>query len=124
MQSKATEKYYETVFEELRELEEKKSKEALVLVQKKHILLRCQSERQRARMLQRLGGSRAVKHGTDARDTMSVESCSSSMACDMEEVCWRSSRKMKDMDETSSEASWTTVTKGKEKIGVEAGVGG
>ena len=33
-QSKATEKYCETIFEEMRELEEKKSKEALVLVQK------------------------------------------------------------------------------------------
>ena len=46
---------------------------------------------------------------------MSVESCSSSMACVMEEVCSKSSRKMKDMDETTSEASWTTVTKRKEK---------
>ena len=36
LQSKSTEKYYETIFEEMRELEEKKSKEALVLVQKTH----------------------------------------------------------------------------------------
>ena len=35
LQSKVTEKYYETIFEEVRELEEKKSKEALVLLQKK-----------------------------------------------------------------------------------------
>ena len=35
LQSKATEKYYETIFEELRELEVKKSKEASLLVQKK-----------------------------------------------------------------------------------------
>ena len=35
LQSKATEKCYETIFEEMMELEEKKSKEALVLVQKK-----------------------------------------------------------------------------------------
>ena len=34
LQSKATEKYYETIFAELRELEVKKSKEALLLVQK------------------------------------------------------------------------------------------
>ena len=34
-QSKATEKYYEMIFGELRELEVKKSKEALLLVQKK-----------------------------------------------------------------------------------------
>ena len=46
---------------------------------------------------------------------MSVESCSSSMTCDMEEVCSESSRKMKDMEETTSEASWTTVKKGKTK---------
>ena len=35
LQSKAIEKYYETIFEELRELEETKPKEALLLVQKK-----------------------------------------------------------------------------------------
>ena len=35
LQSKATEKYYEQIFEEMRELEEKKSKEALLLVPKK-----------------------------------------------------------------------------------------
>ena len=40
-QSKATEKYYETIFEETRELEEKKSKVALTLVQKKHIFTMC-----------------------------------------------------------------------------------
>ena len=66
IQSKATEKYYETVFEELR-VSEEKSKEAWVLVQKKHILIRCQSERERARMLQKLGGSRAIRHGSDAQ---------------------------------------------------------
>ena len=36
LQSKATEKYDETTFEELRELEVKKSKEALLFVQTKH----------------------------------------------------------------------------------------
>ena len=46
---------------------------------------------------------------------MSDESCSPSMACDMEEVCSESSRKMQDKEETASEASWTAVTKGKEK---------
>ena len=35
LQSKATQKYYEQIFEEMRELEEKKSKEALLLDQKK-----------------------------------------------------------------------------------------
>ena len=47
---------------------------------KKHVLLKRKGERERARMLQRLGGSRAIRHWNGARDTMSVESCSSSMA--------------------------------------------
>ena len=34
LQSRATENYYEQIFEEMKELEEKKSKEALLLVQK------------------------------------------------------------------------------------------
>ena len=37
------------------------------------------------------------------------------MACDMEEAGSESSRKMKDKEETTSEVSWTAVTKGKEK---------
>ena len=77
IQTKATEKYYETIFEELKEL---------ALVQKRHVLIRCRSERERARMLQRLGGSRAMRHGSDAQDTLSFESCSSSTAFDMDEV--------------------------------------
>ena len=60
LESKATERYCETIFEELRELEEKKSKEALLLSQKKHILIRNQSERDKSRMLKRLGGSRWI----------------------------------------------------------------
>ena len=35
LQSRATENYYEQIFEELKELEAKKSKEVLPLVQKK-----------------------------------------------------------------------------------------
>ena len=46
---------------------------------------------------------------------MSVESCSPSMARDMEDVCSESSRKMQDKEETTSEASWIAVTEGKEK---------
>ena len=95
----------------MRELEEKKSKEAFVLVQKKAHFVTMSNERERTRMLPWLGGSRAIRHWTDSRDTISVESCSSSMACEKEEVCSESSRKIKDMDETTSEA----VTKGKEK---------
>ena len=100
LQSNATEKYYETIFEELRELVQKKSKEAI----KAHSV---------TRMLQKLEG---IRHWTGTRDTMSVESCSSSMTDDMEVVCSESSRKMKDMEETTSQASCTTVKKGKKKV--------
>ena len=82
--SKATEKYCETIFEELKDLEEKKSREALVLIQKKHILIRCQNEREKARMLQRLGGPRAIGRRSDAQDTFSFESCSSCEVCHCE----------------------------------------
>ena len=55
IQSEATEKYYETIFEELRELEVKKSKEVLVLVQKRHILIRCQSGREKSENVANVG---------------------------------------------------------------------
>ena len=44
LQSGATKKYYEQIFEEMKELEEKHSKEALPLVQKKHTLWRLPPE--------------------------------------------------------------------------------
>ena len=37
------------------------------------------------------------------------------MACEMEEAGSESSREMQDKEETTSEASWTAVTKGREK---------
>ena len=45
LQSRATERYHDQIFEELMELEEKKSEEALLLVQTKHDLWRYQNER-------------------------------------------------------------------------------
>ena len=71
----------------------KKSKEALLLVQKKHVLIRYQSERDKARVLQRLGGSRAIKNEVATQDTLTFESCSSSMACEIE-MSSESSRRM------------------------------
>ena len=61
LQSRATEKYVEQISEEMKELEENKSREAMLLVQKRHIEMRCQSERDKARMLQRFGSSRRTK---------------------------------------------------------------
>ena len=84
-------------------------------MRKKHMITKWEGDRERARMLSRLEGSRAIKHWSDARDNMSVESCWPSMAREKEEVCSQSSRKMQQKEETTFEASWTAVTKGKEK---------
>ena len=43
--------------------------------------MKWEGERERARMLPIFGGSRAIKRWNDARDNVSVESCSPSMAC-------------------------------------------
>ena len=124
LQSKATDKYYETIVEELRELEVKKSKEALSLVQTKHILIGYPSERDKARMLQRLEGSSAIRYGVDTHDTLSFGSFSSSTACDIGVVSSESSRRMQDKEETMSGASWTAVAKRKEQEELEAATRG
>ena len=48
MQKEAPEKYQEKIFEEL--LEEQRAKEALVLAQKKQMLIKWEGERERARI--------------------------------------------------------------------------
>ena len=65
MQSRATEEYYWQIFEEMKELEDKKSEEALLLVQKKYDVWRYQNERDEARRLQRSGSSRRMKKEAD-----------------------------------------------------------
>ena len=45
MQRRATGKYYDQIFEEMKELEQKKSEEVLLLVQKRHDLWINQDER-------------------------------------------------------------------------------
>ena len=106
LQSRGTKKYYEQIFEEMLGLEEMKSKEALLLVQKKHIMMRYQRERDTSRMLQRSRSSRVTSKGVDMQDLLSFESCRSSVVDDMEEVSSESSRKMQDEQEATSEASW------------------
>ena len=51
MQCRATEKCYEQIFEEMKELEEKKTEETLLLVQRKYDLWRYQNERDEARLI-------------------------------------------------------------------------
>ena len=53
-------------------------------MQKKRMPQKWEGERERARMLQGLGGSRAIKHWS-GRDNMCGELCSPSMACDIQE---------------------------------------
>ena len=62
MQKVAPEKYQEKIFEELKELEEQQTREALELVQRKHKLVTSEGERERARMLQGMELSGAVGH--------------------------------------------------------------
>ena len=47
MQKEAPEKYQEKIFEDFKELEEQRAKEALALVQKKHMLIKWEGERER-----------------------------------------------------------------------------
>ena len=67
LQSRATEKNYQQIFEEMKKLEEKKPKEVLLLVQKKDDLWKYQNERNEARRLQRSGSSRRMKKEADSR---------------------------------------------------------
>ena len=61
-----------------------------------------------------------IRNGFDTQDTLSFESCMSSVACAMEEVSSEPSRKMQDKEQTTSEISVTAYAKRKEKW-VEAG---
>ena len=86
MQTRSTHKVSREGIRGIQGVRGAKAKDALELVQKKHMLIKWEGERERAMILQRLGRSRAVTYWNDAREIMSVESCSSSMACDMEEA--------------------------------------
>ena len=87
----------------MKELEEKKSEEALVLVQKKFDSWRFQNERDEARSLQRSGSLRRIKEEADSQDLLSVQSCISSTVDHLEEISLESSRKMQDEHELISE---------------------
>ena len=89
--------------DEMRELEEKKSEEALLPVQKKFDLWRYQNERDEARILQRFGSSRWMKMETDSQDLLSVQSCRSSAVDHVEEISLESSRICQDVQVVMSE---------------------
>ena len=70
----------------MKELEEKTSEEALLLVQKKHTLWKYQNERDAVKRLQRFGSSRRMKKEADSQDLLSYESCRSSVVDHVEEM--------------------------------------
>ena len=71
LRSRATDNITNRFFEEMKELEEKKSEEALLLVQKKSTLCgKHQNERDVARRLQRFGSSRRMKTKAGSQDLL------------------------------------------------------
>ena len=102
MHSRATENYYERICEEMKELEEKKSKEALLLVQKKYTLWKYQNERDVARRLQRFGNTRRMKKKAHSQDLLSFGSCRSSVVDQVEEMSLEFPRKMQDEQQVMS----------------------
>ena len=97
LQSRATEKYYDQIFEEKKELEEKTSQEALLIVQKTYDLWSYQNERDEARRLQRSGNSRRVKKEMDLQHSFSSESCRSSTVDHVEEMTLESPTKRQEV---------------------------
>ena len=83
----------------MKELEEKKSVEVLLLVQKLHGLWRCQNERDEPRRLQSSGNSRRVRKGLDLQHPTSSESCRYSTVDHDEEMTLESLRKRLEMQE-------------------------
>ena len=113
LQSRALAKYHEQIFEEMKDLEETKSKRGCATCAEKHISMRYQNEKDEARRLQRSGSSRLTRKEADLQDLLSFESCTSSAADYIEEISLESPRKMQ---EVASEASWTAGEK-KEDMG-------
>ena len=79
-----------TFFEEMKEQDENKSKEA---------------ERDEAKKLQRSGSSRRTKKEADSQDFLSFESCRSSAVDHVEEMSLDSPREMQDEQEVMNETS-------------------
>ena len=111
MQKEAPEKYQDEIFEDLNELDEQRAKEALALVQKKYMLIKCEGERERARITQRLEASSAIGPWSGGHDNSSFGSCSFSLALHTGEAMSASSRTVQVVDEATSESSWTSLAR-------------
>ena len=115
MHKTAPGKHQEKIFEEFMELEEPRAKKALALVQKKHMLIKCEGKRQRARATQRLDASSAIGPWFGGHHCSSFGSCSSSLALHTEKAMSVSSKMAQDIQDAMSESSWTALAKGKER---------
>ena len=115
MQKVAPEDVQRQIFQEKKQLEEEKTKEALEIVQKKHKWMKWEAEKKRARTLQKLESSRAVGQWSGAHDNSSFGSDSSSLPFGTDEAMSASSEMAQDADEAMSESSWTALAKGKER---------
>ena len=89
----------------MKELEGKKSEEALPLVQKKYVLWRYQNESDEARWLQRSESSRRTRKEADTQDLLSFESRRSSAVDHIEEASLEPPRKMQDVQEVMGESA-------------------
>ena len=97
MHKTAPEKYQEKIFEELKELEEQRAKEALA--QRKHKLVKWEGEMERARTTPRLEASSAIGPWSGGHDNSSFGSCSSSLAFNTVEAMSASSKMAQDADD-------------------------
>ena len=75
LQSRANERFHDQIVEKTEGTEQKKTEEALRMVQKKRDLWRCPNERDEARRLQSSGYSRRVRKELGLQHPTSSESC-------------------------------------------------
>ena len=76
-------------------MEEQRAKEALVLVRKKHKLIKMKSERERARTMQRLEVTNTASPWSGGQECSSFGSCSSSFAPNTDEAIRRLQKRRK-----------------------------
>ena len=119
LQSSVNERIQIRSFEEVKEMEQKKSEEALRMVQ--YELWRCQDDSDEARRLQSSGNSRRVRKGLDLQHPASSESCRSSMIAHDEERTLeppRNRREWPEWEETSSreEDAWRLEPEGETEV--------
>ena len=118
LQKVALEEFQRKIFQELKELEEQKSKEVLELLGRKHKLVKLEKERDRARMLQEREPSGAEGDSNVATDSSSFCSCSPSLAHDVDEAMSTPSRKSPSM--VKDRDWWSADLEGEvEKLEVE-----